>query len=105
MNPTGTSAPNSSAEPEIDANGREQTELHPLVAGLKSSLENRQAVTIGTFAAQVQAIHAELTMMQSQIDRLAEGLRDPPGSTSDAMLQRAPSDQEVDDLSAFLAAP
>jgi len=76
--------------------------LHPLVAGLSASLENRDAFTIGTFAAQVHSIYAELMLMQSQIDQLAMVVDADRNSIPDTLLWRTPSDQEVVDLSTFL---
>lgn len=78
--------------------------IHPLVAELSVSLENPDAATIGEFANQVQAIYAELTLMQFQIDQLAVVVDVDSQVTPQALLEQQPSDQDVGELSRYLAA-
>ena len=100
MTRSNTSAQHSSAEQGTggDREPVDQTQLHPLAAGLVNSLANREAVTLGTFAEQLQAIHAELMLMRSQIGPLSVSDAE-PGSTPAMM----PSNEDADDLAAFLA--
>lgn len=76
--------------------------LHPLVDGLRASLERPNNVTVGTFSAQVQAIYAELMLMQSQIDQLAAAVDVEGRAAVHPLLVHSPSDQDVGELSRFL---
>ena len=77
--------------------------LHPLVAELSASLNDRQHATIGSFARQVQALHAELLLMEPHIDTLASAIAGNSGVDGEAMFGQRPSDDDVGALSNFLA--